>query len=256
MIRQPRTDVSNPSSGVKQKSLEITLIWPMLLQIGRTREARDRMWTEHTEQWLDAIKRYNSHVLRLRKSKACLLVIDMQNEFLAEDGAVFFHYAQGIVPNIKHLLRVFRGAARPVIFTRHQHENPSVDGGMTAEWWPDIKLGKSLIKGTKGVEIFPALKPRKNERIIPKHRYSAFYNTDLEIVLRGMGVTDLVISGVLTNCCCESTARDAFFRDFRVFFLADATAASEPEFHMASLKNLAYAFAYVTTTDGIIAQMT
>ena len=75
------------------------------------------------------------------------------------------------------------------------------------------------------------------------------------MILRGMEVTDLVIVGVLTNCCCESTARDGFFRDFRVFFLADATAASEPEFHVASLKNLAYAFAYVTTTDAILTQL-
>lgn len=214
------------------------------------------MWIEHTDEWLESIKRYNSHVMRLRRSRACLLVIDMQNEFLAEGGAVFFHYAEAIIPNIKRLLKGFRDASLPVIFTGHVHEDPAVDGGMTAEWWPDIKLGKSLIKGTKGAEIFPALKRKKSERIIWKHRYSAFYNTDLEIVLRGMGVTDLVITGVLTNCCCESTARDAFFRDFRVFFLADATATSEPEFHMASLKNLAYAFAYVTTTDGIIRQLT
>jgi len=213
------------------------------------------MWTELTPRWLQEIKRYNTHSMRLRKRKACLLVIDMQNEFLAEDGAVFFHYAEAIVPNVNRLLGAFRKASLPVIFTAHVHEDPAVDGGMTAEWWPDIKQGKSLIKGTRGVEIFGAIKPGKTERIIWKHRYSAFYNTDLELILRGMGVTDLVITGVLTNCCCESTARDGFFRDFRVFFLADATATSEPEFHVASLKNLAYAFAYVTTTEAILAQV-
>ncbi len=213
------------------------------------------MWIEQTRDWLEEIKHYNSHIMKLRQRKACLLVIDMQNEFLAEDGAVFFHYAKAIVPNIKRLLGAFRAASLPVVFTGHMHEDPAVDGGMTAEWWPDIKQGKSLIKGTKGVEIVRALKPRKTERIIWKHRYSAFYNTDLELILRGMEVTDLVIAGVLTNCCCESTARDGFFRDFRIFFLADATAASEPEFHVASLRNLAYAFAYVTTTEDILGQL-
>jgi nicotinamidase-related amidase len=213
------------------------------------------MWIELTPEWLEEIKRYNTHSMKLRKRKACLLVIDMQNEFLAEDGAVFFHYAEEIVPNIKRLLGAFRKASLPVIFTGHVHEDPAVDGGMTAQWWPDIKQGKSLIKGTRGVEIFGALRPHKTERIIWKHRYSAFYNTDLELILRGMEVTDLVIVGVLTNCCCESTARDGFFRDFRVFFLADATAASEPEFHVASLRNLAYAFAYVTTTEDILGQL-
>ena len=183
------------------------------------------------------------------------MVIDMQNEFLAEDGAVFFHYGSEIIPNLKRLLTGCRRASIPVIYTTHVHEDPAIDGGMTAEWWPEIKQGKSLVKGSKGVEIHPALKPRKHDKIIPKHRYSAFYNTDLETVLRGMKVTDLIITGVLTNCCCESTARDAFFRDFSVFFLADATAASEPEFHLASLRNLAYAFAYVTTTDDILEQL-
>jgi len=70
-----------------------------------------------------------------------------------------------------------------------------------------------------------------------------------------MGVTDLIITGVLTNVCCESTARDAFFRDFRVFFLADATASSEPEFHIATLRNMAYAFAYVVTADQMVKQI-
>jgi nicotinamidase-related amidase len=213
------------------------------------------VWIDNTESWLTDIARHNSHVMKLRKRRACLLVIDMQNEFLAEDGTAFFHYAGDIVPNLKRLLSAFRSARLPVIFTGHVHEDPAVDGGMTAQWWPDIKLGKSLIKGTRGAEILATLKPRRDERIIWKHRYSAFYCTDLDLILRGRGVTDLVIAGVLTNCCCESTARDAFFRDFRVFFLADATATTEPEFHLASLKNLAYAFAYVTTTGDILEQL-
>jgi nicotinamidase-related amidase len=213
------------------------------------------MWREDTDKWLVEIQRYNVHRMRLRRPKACLLIIDMQNEFLREDGAVFFHYATEIVPQVKHLLSACRQTNIPVIYTGHVHDDPSVDGGMTAQWWPEIKMRKSLIRGTPGVEICRALRPRRNERIIWKHRYSAFYNTDLEIVLRGMGVTDLIITGVLTNVCCESTARDAFFRDFRVFFVADATAASEPEFHVATLKNMAYAFAYVTTTEDILSQI-
>ena len=213
------------------------------------------MWTDHTAAWIDEIAKYNTHRMRLKKSRACLMVIDMQNEFLSDDGAVFFHYAQEIVPNIKRLLAVSRKKDVPVVYTGHVHEDPAIDGGMTAKWWPEIQSGESLIKGTKGVEIFAELRPRKGEKIVWKHRYSAFYNTDLEIYLRGLGVTDLIITGVLTNVCCESTARDAFFRDFRIFFVADATASSEPEFHVASLKNLAYAFAYITTTEEILNQL-
>jgi nicotinamidase-related amidase len=201
------------------------------------------------------ISRYNTHRMKLRRAKACLLVIDMQNEFLRDDGAAFFHYASEILPNLKRVIAAARRASVPLVFTGHAHECPATDGGMTAEFWPEIKRGESLIKGTRGVKVFPQIKPLAGEKMIWKHRYSAFYNTDLEIVLRGMRVTDLIITGVLTNVCCESTARDAFFRDFRVFFVADATAATEPEFHIASLKNLAYAFAYVLTTKDIIAQL-
>jgi nicotinamidase-related amidase len=213
------------------------------------------MWTDQTERWLKEIGRFNSHAMRLRRSKACLLVIDMQNEFLSEDGAIFFHYASEIVPNVKRLISASRRASIPVVYTGHVHEDPEVDGGMTAEWWPEIKQGRCLIRGSAGARIYGPLSPRSGEKVIWKHRYSAFYNTDLEIALRGMGVSDLMITGVLTNVCCESTARDAFFRDFRVFFLADATATSEPEFHLATLKNLAYAFAYVTTTEKILKQI-
>ena len=201
------------------------------------------------------IARHGAHRKRVHKSRACLLVIDMQNEFLEEQRAGFFHYATEIVPNVKRVLAASRKARIPVIFTGHVHEDPATDGGLTAEWWPEIKLGRSLIKGTRGVEIIDELRPGKTEKIIWKHRYSAFYNTDLELVLRGMGATDLMITGVMTNVCCESTARDAFIRDFNVFFAADATAATEPEFHVASLKNLAYAFAHVLTTRDLLKQI-
>ena len=213
------------------------------------------MWTENSRAWMNEIKPYNTHVMKLAPRKACLLVIDMQNEFLAEDGAVFFHYATEIIPNVRRVIAAARRASIPVFFTGHAHENPAVDGGFTAWWWPEIKRGESLIAGTRGTRIHSGITRHKDERIIWKHRYSAFYGTDLEIALRGTGATDLIITGVLTNVCCESTARDAFFRDFRVFFVADATATTEPELHVASLKNLAYAFAYVVPTGEIIRQI-
>ena len=88
-----------------------------------------------------------------------------------------------------------------------------------------------------------------------KHRYSAFYNTDLETVLRCLKVEDLVIAGVMTNMCCESTARDAYYRDYRVFFPADGTGTINEDMHLASLLNLAYGFALVTTSEAIVAAM-
>jgi nicotinamidase-related amidase len=213
------------------------------------------MWTDYTDEWMRRIGAYNTHRLKLRTRKACLLVIDMQNDFLEESGADFFHNAADIVPNVRSIVVACRKARIPVIFTGHRHDNPAVDGGMTAEWWPEIKSGRSLAGGSWGAEVSERIGPQKGERIVWKHRYSAFYNTDLEIVLKGLGVTDIIITGILTNVCCETTARDAFMRDFRVFIVADATASTEPDLHLGSLKNLAYAFASITSTSSLLQKL-
>ena len=97
--------------------------------------------------------------------------------------------------------------------------------------------------------------PLAHDKVVLKHRYSAFYNTDLETILRCLMIEDLVITGIMTNMCCESTARDAYCRDYRVFFCADATGSINEEMHLASLLNLAYGFAYVTTADDIIGRV-
>ena len=104
-------------------------------------------------------------------------------------------------------------------------------------------------------EVHPELAPLASEKQVLKHRYSSFYNTDLETILRVMKVEDLVITGIMTNMCCESTARDAYFRDYRVFFLADGTGSITEEMHLASLLNLAFGFAFVTTADDITTQL-
>ena len=90
------------------------------------------------------------------------------------------------------------------------------------------------------------------DTIIPKKRYSAFYETDLDSILRSKGIQDLIISGVMTNLCCETTARDAFMRDYRVFFLIDGTATGKDDHHLATLKNLGFGFATLLTCDELI----
>lgn len=107
------------------------------------------------------------------------------------------------------------------------------------------------VEGTPESEIHNKLNPQPKEKVILKHRYTAFYNTDLETILRCLKVEDLIITGIMTNMCCESTARDAYYRDYRVFFLADATGSINEEMHLASLLNLAFGFAYIKTTENI-----
>ncbi len=203
-----------------------------------------------SREWLRRIQAFNRHEMELEISSSALLVIDMQIFFFVDASPTFTCGGQAIMPNLKRLIDAFRRAGRPVIFTKHVHHPNDIDIGIMGWWWE----GK-CIEGTPESEIHPELAPLPGEKVVEKHRYSAFYNTDLETVLRCMKVQDLVVSGIMTNMCCESTARDAYYRDYRVFFPADATGSINEEMHVASLLKLAFGFAYVTTADSIIAQL-
>lgn len=87
------------------------------------------------------------------------------------------------------------------------------------------------------------------DMVVEKNTYSAFRKTGLEDKLVEMGVEEVIVTGVMTNLCCETTAREAFIRGFRVFFSTDATATSDLDLHDATLKNMAYGFAYLVDCD-------
>lgn len=203
-----------------------------------------------TERWLKKINPFNQHSLTLNQEKSALLIVDMQDFFLDPHSPTFTCGGLAIIPVLKRLIRAFREKSRPVIFTRHVHHPGNLDSGIMNWWWDGM-----CIEGSAESEIHQDIAPMPLEKVIFKHRYSAFYNTDLEIVLRCLKIEDLVITGIMTNMCCESTARDAFYRDYRVFFLADGTGSINEDMHLASLLNLAFGFACVTKADRIIAEL-
>ena len=203
-----------------------------------------------TRVWLGKIAPFNQHQMRLKREKSALLVIDMQRFFLDQASPTFTCGGVAILPILKRLIAAFREADRPVIYTRHVHHPNRLDAGIMGWWWEGMCL-----EGSPESEVQEDITPLSNEKVICKHRYSAFYNTDLETVLRCLKIEDLVISGIMTNMCCESTARDAYYRDYRVFFLADGTGTVNEEMHLASLLNLAFGFAYVTTAREVIGEL-
>jgi nicotinamidase-related amidase len=203
-----------------------------------------------TEDWLEKIDPFNQHTMTLNREKSALLIVDMQVFFLDPHSPSFTCGGLAILPVLKRLARVFREKKRPVIYTRHVHHPDNLDSGLMGWWWEGM-----CIEGSAESEIHPDLTPLPSEKVVLKHRYSAFYNTDLETILRCLKIEDLVISGIMTNMCCESTARDAYYRDYRVFFLADGTGSINEEMHLASLLNLAFGFACVTTADRIIREL-
>jgi isochorismate hydrolase len=185
--------------------------------------------------YVKQIKDYNIRQAWPLTEKSALLVIDMQ--------CYFASIAQSILGNVISIIECFRANKGKILFTRHGHRDPKTDGGMLGRWWGDL-----ILYGSAEWELIGGLPLQVLDTIIDKNRYSAFLGTELDSLLQNTGIEDLIITGVLTNCCCETTARDAFMRDYRVFFVADATAAPTEELHLASLKNLAYGFAYIVTT--------
>ncbi|POO03562.1 Isochorismatase-like [Trema orientale] len=185
---------------------------------------------------------YKKYEIRKRNpnpSAAALLVIDIQNYFSAT--------AKPIIPKVLATIRLCRRASIPVIFIRHCHKSPA-DHGLLPEWWN----GHVLLDGTPDSELMPDLdhdiRP-KDDVILEKTTYGAFQSTRLEEVLRERGVEEVIVTGVNTNVCCETTSREAFMRGFRVFFSTDATATADAELHEAALKNMAFAFAYLVDCE-------
>lgn len=187
------------------------------------------------KDWDDVARSFNTHEWRPEKTQTAILFIDCQEYFR---GLI-----SPILENITGVIEAAHKAEIPLFFTQHGHK-PNEDPGMLGEWWADI-----IIEGSSSSELLPELGVQSEDTVIKKDRYSAFFKTDLEETLRRRGIKDLIIGGVMTNLCCETTARDAFVRDFRVFFLADGTSTATSEFHLATLKNLSYGFATLMTCD-------
>ena len=192
---------------------------------------------------LEQIKNYNIRRALPALEKTALLVIDMQQ---------YFHdLIAPILDSVLSVIDACRAAQVKIMFTRHGVHDPQNDGGMLTTWWDDL-----IVHGSEAWQLDKELKPHPSDHIIDKNRYSAFQGTDLDDWLRKNGVEDVIISGVMTNLCCETTARDAFGRDYRVFFVADATATINKELHLATLKNLAYGFSYILDTKGLYLHLT
>jgi nicotinamidase-related amidase len=203
-------------------------------------------------------------VERIDPQRTALIVVDMENDFVAPGAPLETPAGRTMLPTLKRALSFCRERGIPVIYTTHAHRRGGCDMGRFKDLWPPISNGAGLVEGEHGVEIYPEIAPRADEIVITKRRYSAFYCTDLEIILRGLGVDTVVISGVTTENCCHATARDALFRDYKVVFLSDATGTFDypdvgqggmtaAEVHRATLVILALSTAHVMTTDEFIA---
>jgi len=164
-----------------------------------------------------------------------LLILDMQRFFTDPESHAFIPASREIIPVISNIVESFKG---PIFVTRHVQ--PDDESNLMTVWWKDRIIGELS-------ELDPSISRIKGEVIIKEH-YSAFRNTDLRDRLEELGVSSLIITGVMTDLCCETTARDAFMEGFRIYFIADGTATGTEQRHLASLRTISLGFGEVISS--------
>lgn len=203
--------------------------------------------------------------LTLDPTRCALVVIDMQADFCRPDG--FFATAghdvspcADLATRLPALLERVRAVGMPVVFTMTVRDaplphrlRPSRHPAQTAGADAATLGNARYVRGAPGTRIVEELTPRDGDLVIEKERPSAFFRTALEDELRARGLDTLILTGVTTNCCVDTTARDASMRDFDVLVLSDMTAAFGAEHHLhdASLANLERFFGVVASADAL-----
>ncbi len=187
-------------------------------------------------------------------SRTALIVIDMQNAFVAEDGTYESAEAREMIPRLEKLIGFAREHGMPLIWTQSDHRPPY--GGIMLRKFPTIREDRVLWKDDPSFELYADMpQPLPDEHRVVKHKYDAFFETDMDAILRNNDITTVIITGTATNVCCESTARSAFFRDYKVVFPSDCNGTFDPEMQAASLKTIDLFFGRVLPLEELLNEM-
>ncbi|PTY37427.1 pyrimidine utilization protein B [Saccharospirillum sp. MSK14-1] len=205
--------------------------------------------------------------IQLKASETAVIVVDMQNAYASKDGyldkAGFDVSATGpVIANINKTLTTARAAGMTVVFFQNgwDPQYREAGGPGSPNWYKSNALktmrknpeldGTLLARGGWDYELVDALKPEPTDLVLGKTRYSGFYNTPLDSLLRARGIRNLVFTGIATNVCVESTLRDGFFLEYFGVVLADATHQAGPEsIQAASLYNIETFFGWVSDVN-------
>jgi ureidoacrylate peracid hydrolase len=194
--------------------------------------------------------------------RTALVVVDMQNYFVAKGFPGEVPTAREIVPAINRLAKAMRATGGTVVWVQ-------TTAGGSLEHWSNFhhhmltperatKRLAGLDESSQGFQLYAALEVLPPDLQVKKIKYSAFIagSSDLDAKLRRRGIDTLLIAGTATNVCCESSARDAMMLDYRVTMLSDATATWTDKEHSATLKNILLFFGDVLATDDVIRRLT
>lgn len=168
----------------------------------------------------------------IRPSETALVVVDMVKDFTDPEGLVFYPMNREILPGIADLVDFCHQKGVQVIFMQHRYRRGKYDRNLET-------MRPNCIEGSGGEDL-DALLPVNEETdyIIPKRRYSAFYGTDLDLVLREHGIRNVVVVGTKTNCCIRATVQDAYFNNYLPIVLSDCVGTNDQVINQVHLTDM------------------
>ena len=198
----------------------------------------------------------------LNPAKTALIVVDMQNGFMMPGVShALCEEAVNVVPNINRIAAAVRATGGTVVWikntaTAETRQSWSVKAAMDGVE-KTVQRADAMALGSKGHELWADLEVRPDDLTVQKTRFSAFIqgSSNLEALLRAKGIDTVIITGTVTNVCCESTARDAMMRNFRTIMVTDANAANSDALHNASLTAFYLTFGDIMPTNLVIATL-
>lgn len=188
-----------------------------------------------------------------------LVNVDMQNCFV-ENSPIAAPGGREVMQEINRLIDVCRDNGVLVVHTSHVVRQDGSNVGVMGEIIPPVNDGV-IDQGSPSAALHGELNVKDGDILLDKPRFGAFHGTDLELILRSRGIEAVIVTGICTNVCCETTAREANVRDFRVFFLSDGTATfpignlTAEQVQEATVTTLGQFFAQIETVDGMIAKI-
>jgi len=207
--------------------------------------------------------------LEIDRQSTAIIVIDMQNAFVSKGGmyelrGIDISGCQKIIEPIRQVIRAahVRGIKVVYIVTRYSPDLHEGGGPNSPNWYKGTLTtyhkhpewgDKLLTRYTWGAEVVRELNPDKDDIVIEKARYNAFFETNLDDILRNFNIKYLLFTGVATNVCVEATIRDAYYRDYFPILISDAVANTGPQFiQEATIFNVKRYYGWVTTTEDAV----
>jgi ureidoacrylate peracid hydrolase len=206
-------------------------------------------------------RRGRRHIAETLDAAACaLVVIDLQDGFMLPGVPLEVAAARAIVPNVNRLAAAVRAAGGRVVWVRMNVEGEREAWSAFFRRFPAETAERQLVAlapDGAGYPLYAELDVRSGDDIIDKKRYSAFIagSSPIDGLLRGAGIDTVIVTGTLTNVCCESSARDAMMLNYNIVFVSDANATWTDDQHNATLTTIVQSFGDVMTTDEVIERL-